>query len=539
MKKYIYIIIGIAIAAACVKQPSESSGISVDMEQIPVPGEGGSFALSLTSDGSWTSSCDVPWITVSPANGPSAAQCRVNVDSTVANESRSGLVRFYNRALGTHCDVKVTQDGYGYNITLDESEVSLKHTALMEEREFTVKVRTNVPFSVRIPETARKWLSCSEPEFNFDRGARPRDVEITFKWGVNSIPLGRDAQVEFVPQSGYSVLRSDLLSVKQAAAPEIVIGHDGDSIAVQSLGRSLSLYTPLSTAEPMRDWDNVKLWEPTDEGYTEDKKGRVRAARFTLFAIEEEIPYEVQYLTEAEELYFFSNANSYLRNLSIGEHICKLTNLKKLTVSAYGLSQFPEEFANLKNLEYLDISCNNFSSVPSILTPENFPNLKHLYLNTCQRYYILDLSNSVYRDLAGLKGEFPRRLLEWEKLETLRLSVNFIEGEMPDMLDYPVVYTESDCTERNLPPAMIGKPKVLPNATFFAFNLNRMYGDLPEWVLIHPNLTDWEPYSLCYPQEGRASNGRAAVFNNVPVNMDYYWSFYDGYKEHEDIYIGD
>lgn len=524
--------------ASCQRDPKIAPAFSVNLESVDAPAEGGAYKVDLTSSDSWMASSDNPWISVSPANGNVSTECVISVDSTVVSKPRTGIVRFKNRVSGENQDIVVTQDGYGYNITLSKKDVVVKHYANLDDRVFEVKVRTNVPFKVDIPK-ACSWITCEAPEMKFDRGARPRVVTLKFKWGINSVPLERSAKVNFLPSDGYSVDYADALDILQMAAPEITIGHDGDSIVVLSIARNLNQLQEITAAEPMRDWDNVRLWEETDEGYTPAKKGRVRAAYFQLFNTYESIPYEVQYLTEAEELIFFSNSNSFMHELSLGEFICKLTNLKKLTVSAYGIVSLPEEFTNLKNLEYLDLSSNNFSTLPDILTPENFPNLKHLFLNTCQRAYILDLSNTISTNLGGFKGPFPRRLLEWENLETLRLSVNFFEGEMPDMLDYPVKYTEQDCIDMNLPKTLVGTPKVLPNATYFAFNLNRMSGDLPDWILYHPHLVEWEPYILCYPQEGRASNGKAAYFNNVPVNMDYYWKFYEGYKEHVDIYLGD
>lgn len=541
MKKTIYYILSAFTAlglAAC--QPRETAvEFKIDVDSITAEAEGGDFGVSLSSSESWMASTDNPWITISPANGPASAECVISIDSTVVSTPRSGLVRFKNRVSGESRDIRVSQDGYGYNITLADNEVKIGNYAYVDKRVFEVKVRTNVPFRVNIPSSAKNWLICEEPEFNIDRGARPREVTLKFKWGVNSVPLSRDAKVSFVPLAGWNVDSADALSVLQDAAPEITIGHEGDSIVVLSISRNLNCLQAINQAEAMRDWDNVTLWEATDPGYTPEKAGRVKSAKFTLFETTEEIPYEVQYLTEAEELVFFSNSNSFLYDLSIGENICKLTNLKRLTVSAYGLSDLPESFKNLSKLEWLDLSSNNFGELPDVLTKENFPNLHALLLNTCQRGYILDLNNTVSERLGGFKGPFPRRLLEWEKLDTLRLSVNFIEGEMPDMLDYEVKYTEADCAEMNLPTTLVGTPKVLPNAKYFAFNLNRMYGSLPDWVLYHPNLTTWEPYMLCYPQEGHASDGTAAYFNNVPVNMDYYWTFYEGYKEHQDIYIGD
>lgn len=529
----------VLMASSCQKDQKIKPQFMVSMDKVTSPAEGGSFKVDLSSADLWMASSNDPWITVSPANGESSAECTISVDSTVVSTPRSGLVRFRNCVTGDNMDVAVSQDGYGYNISLAKKEVSIKNYDSFSSREFVVKVRTNVPFKVEIPTSAYSWLSCEAPEMTFDRGARPRDIAVRFKWGVNSVPLDREAVVKFIPLEGYSVDSSDELNVLQAAAPEITIGHDGDSIVILSIARSIGMADEIVSAQPMRDWDNVTLWEDTDEGYTPEKKGRVKRASFSLFNTYESLPYEVQYLTEAEELKFFSNSNSFIHEFDLGEYVCSLKNLKKLTVSAYGIVSLPDSLANLSNLEYLDLSSNNFSVLPDVLTPENFPKLKTLLLNTCQRGYILDLSNTTATKLGGFKGPFPRRLLEWENLEKLRLSVNYFEGEMPDMLDYEVKYTEEDCEKMNLPKTLVGTPKVLPNAKFFAFNLNRMYGDLPDWVLYHPNLVDWEPYILCYPQEGRASNGRAAFFNNVPTNMDYYWKFYEGYKEHVDIYLGD
>lgn len=538
MRKLIYILSVLCLAAACVPQERRVE-FGVSGNGIEADSAGGTFDLSVSSSDAWTAMSDNPWITVSPANGISSADCKVMIDSTLVSGERKGVIRFRNIASGENMDVQVSQSGFAYKIGLDENTVSINHYKQSEDRTFEVTVRSNVPFNVVIPNNAKSWLSCEEPEFDFNRGARPRDIKLKFTWNVNSVPMEREAFVEFVPKPGYGNVVCDKLNVKQSAAPVIVPGHAGDSITVLSLSRNLNMFQGIVSAEPMSSWDNVVLWEDTDEGFTPEKKGRVRRAAFTLFATDEGIPYEVQYLTEAEELTFFSNVNSFLYNIDLGEYICKLTNLKRLTVSSYGVSKLPESFKNLRKLEYLDLSGNNFDTLPDVISKENFPELKALMLNTCQRYYVLDLSNDVRDNLAGFHGKFPRRLLEWENLEKLRLSVNFIEGEMPDMLDYEVKYTEDDCKKMNLPPALIGTPKVLPNCEFFAFNLNRMSGKLPDWVLYHPHLTDWEPYTLCYSQEGRAADGTLAAFSNVPVNMDYYWNFYDGYKDHVDIYLGD
>lgn len=510
---------------------------SADVNEIGAEAQGGVFKLALQSSESWTAMTDSPWIMISPANGTGSAECQVSVDSSLVAGIRNGIIRFRSTADSKDIDVKVVQSGYGYDISMEKDEVNIDNYANLDDRNFTVNVNTNLPFEVKIPDSASNWLKCEVPEIVFDRGTRPRTATVKFTWGINSVPFERIAEVEIVSADASSSSVSRKLRVVQAAAEPVEIGRAGDSLAVLGIGRSLGLWSMPNSGDRMDNWPNVKLWEEGDEGYTPAKHGRVRAATFYLFGTKEGIPYEVQYLTEAEELNFFSNINSFLYDLDPGEYITELTQLKRLNISAYGLSTLSDSFKKLKNLESLDLSSNNFQTLPSVLTPENFPKLHALYLNTCQRRYIVDLSNEVSKNLGGFQGKFPRRLLEWEKLDTLRLSVNYFEGELPDMEDYEIRYTTEDVKELNLPEALVGTPKVLPNAKFFAINLNRLYGRLPDWLLYHPYFSDWNPYVLVLGQEGKASDGTIAAFDNVPPGLDYYWDFYEGYKEHEDIYI--
>ena len=190
---------------------------------------------------------------------------------------------------------------------------------------------------------------------------------------------------------------------------------------------------------------------------------------------------------------------------------------------------------NLKNLEYLDLSSNCFQKIPDILTPENFPNLHSLILNANQRHTIYDLSNDKRESIGGFVDEpgFPVRLLKWRNLDTLRLSVNYLEGEIPDLKYEPGIekWTAEEVNACDtLPEILIGLPKVLPDTDFFAINFNRLTGELPDWLLYHPKLDYWLPYSLVFSQEGKTRDGQNAGFSNEPVSLDYYYEHYKNKK---------
>ena len=519
-------------AISCVEDPVPSFG--VDRDSIEVGAEGGNVPFRLESGESWVVRTQEPWLTVSPANGNGSTDCTVMVDSALAFTPREGVIRIELLSTGERKDIKVSQKGFDYRIDADTTEFSLANFAPYGERYFELEVQTNVPFSVDIPSEDRNWLSCTMPELVLDRGARPRKLKLRFDWEMNYNQSPREVQVRLNPvESGLQVVGNGVLKVSQQAAETIEIGVKGDSLALIAINRVLNCMSTYDTSERMEFWNGVTVWK------SGPNKGRVRSANFYLFDTKEGLPFQVQYLTAAEELIFFGNTNTFLKDLDPGEHICKLTNLKRLGISAYGLVSLPDALVNLKDLEFLDISGNNFESVPAILCRENFPKLHSLIMNANMRYTFSDLSLATKDNLGGLINEsdtcedgsrgFPKRFLRWSELDTLVFSVNYLQGSIPsleDDPDFPKWTAEEVHACDTLPDRLIGLPKVLPNTKLLTMNLNRLSGELPDWLLYHPCLDLWVPDALVFPQDGRDAQGNACGFSNTPANLDYYYAEY-------------
>ena len=534
MKKSVYLFLMLLVAGftACTSD-GDTVEFATDRAQIQVNEIGGTELIQVTAQGEWSVSTDETWITVSPANGRGTTICKFMIDSAKTAEPRRAKVRIRNNDSWEDRTIVVEQAGYPYLIEVAKEGVELENYAKSEERYFDVKIRANVDFKVQIPDNTN-WLSYENYKLTLDNGMRPREVTIRFKWDINTRPEERFAAVSFTPVSEVSLSQQAALSVKQAAAAPIEAGtRAGDSVALLSIARTLDMMeNSWEMGEPMSRWNGVKLWEEGMEGCTPDKVGRVKYAEFFLFYTKEPIPFEVRYLTAAEELYIFSNANSFLYSLSTGEYLSELTQLKRLTVGAYGLTELHPTFTNLKNLEYLDLGSNNMQVVPKILTKENFPKLKTLIMNANHRSAVYDLSNSTRTDLGGLidEPEFPVDLIKWG-LDTLVLSVNYLHGELPTFEDDDEIpyYTQAEIDAvDSLPQFLVDNriKKVMPTTKLFAINLNRLHGKLPDWLLYHPALNLWYPFSLVFPQEGRDKNGVAAAFENEPVNMNYYYDLY-------------
>ena len=113
-----------------------------------------------------------------------------------------------------------------------------------------------------------------------------------------------------------------------------------------------------------------------------------------------------------------------LLNIDLGSEICELEHLKYLTLFSYGLVSLPDDFVKLgKSLVALDLSANNFTRIPAMLTQENFPKLKSLSFVASRRWQTVDLrKKDEYENGIGLHVNTStdnvfRRLLLWENLE--------------------------------------------------------------------------------------------------------------------------
>ena len=554
-----------ALLAAC-STADESVAFGTDTNSISIDAVGGTKKIKVSANENWVAISNVPWITVSPANGYKSTECSLNIDSAITNTVRNGVVRIVKTGNSAeYQEIRIEQKGFDYAITLDEPTVNIENYASLDKRYFDVKVRTNVDFDVKVPDDKTSWVKFDRYDVALDHGLRPREVTIRFNWGINSGDE-RSAEVSFVPTSESNVTsemlaRNDKLTIEQSAAEPITPNsREGDSVALLSIARTLEVWASSweSSGEKMDNWAGVTLWEEGMEGYVDSLKGRVKAARFYMFSIKEGIPFEVKYLTAAEELEFYSNVNTFQLNLSTGPYICELSQLKRLTIGAYGLTELDENFTNLRNLEYLDLSSNNFEKIPDIINPTNFPKLHVLRMANNQRRLVYDLSNNIATNFGGLYqhtkydsntgsfGEFPSWLFKWEPgevttsegeqtvtgLDTLILSVNYLQGPIPDFKDDESipVYTEApDSLKDAAGECILVKnriKRVMPQLRMLALNLNRMTGALPDWVLYHPALDWWDPFTLLFYQEGKDEQGNLAGFSNEPANMDYYYQAY-------------
>ena len=554
LKIYLCLFTSLLFIAACDDSDEEGiTGFTIDTQEVTLGAIGGMEPVKVASGTKWVAKVDQPWVKVMPANGVGSTNCEIVVDSTLSNDVRHAVVTFVPEGQPKQ-ELKIHQTGYGKMIGLDKYEVEVANMANDDKRYFDISVTTNVKFKVEYPPIG-SWVTTTkrEPELSLDYGARPRTIKMRFKWDMNTDPQERIASIKFLPVNAEDELEKEVtLTVKQEAAPEITDDTRGDSIAIVMASTKMRSMTSWDASERLDYWLGVTVWERTDKGVTPEQIGRVRSVEFRLLNTKEELPVEIGKIKYLETLVIYGNTNTMLLPSSyrIGNALAGLKYLRKLTISALGITTISktELESSRKDLITLDLSGNNFTTIPYDLTPTNFPELLNLSLTGNRRYStITDLSTET-RDNPGLSIDASsstlKNLLKWKNLKSLSLSYNLIYGKLPTFInsyngspEYGVsTYTDEDIQQNDtlmsaseeVKAKLKTIPNILPNAEHFSINLNFLTGDdLPDWLLYHPRFARFDPFTLIYTQDsGKDKSGNIPGFKNEPSNLEWFYERY-------------
>lgn len=590
-------VLGLALFNSCKDENELTSGFSIDKEEITMGENGGLETIQVSGDAKWQTTIDATWVRVLPSNGVGSTLCEVKVDSSVVAEPRYAEIQYMAEG-GTTKTVKITQTGYMKGVFVEnaDQEIVIENSGEYGKRYYNLKVTANIDFEVKVDAGESNWLKYADKVPDYDYGDRPRTFNQRFDWITNVQESERTATVTITPKGDDANVAEPLvLKFRQKSAPKITDNRAGDSLAILAIYETMNGIFKWDASENMIYWDGVELWKATDKEVKDNPKllGRVKSVEFKLFETYESIPYQIKHLWTAKSILFTGNSNTFLKSIKLGPEICALAGegkmLKELTIRAYGLVELPDGFSEFgKNLEMLDLSSNNFEYKEEtfdknglgVINSTNFTKLKRLRLNKITRYDTTrDLSQVAEKDSVGFRwntgfgkftnpptqatnSEYFKMLLKWEQLEELSLSLNLLEGELPS--DKQLIeelniepYTESFLNEMPYYTDSISKtdadryllkvdnetgkaaPRVWPNMRALSLNLNFLTGKLPKWILYHPYLAYWNPFSMIFTQEMDAINTdkKKAGFEAEPTNLSNYTDL--GYSEsYYDVYPG-
>lgn len=521
MKKILYILIMFLALVACSKE-DEAVPFELAQRELLFSADGGVVSFDLSAGGEWTVSCDREWCSVSPTNGVGSIVCQVSVDSSYLYKEREAHLTF--RCGARSLPMTVRQFGYEKVIRLEREHIQVPDFTDYDGLYEDVRVESNVNYDVLIEyadPSLSGWLSARKTAPQAQSIPRAGSVRLNYQMYMSSA-CDREATVIFRQndcQPGETPVESRL-TFRQTRAQEIIPSREGDSLALLALSRIMHLNTAWDASRPMIYWQNVKL-EPITYYNAKLQKTvtepRVTEAAFTMFETDQSLPYQIRFLDQLRVLSFTANGNAHLKRIPLGDDVCQLKNLRSLSLLGYGITELPEAMKQMENLEELELSGNNFTQIPiDIISALDKHKLWYVNLANNRRRDVFSkfYENAAVRDTLGLHGSLPEELFRLQNVCYLGLSYNYFEGSVPDLGYDASAYA-------TLEEKMAHNP-VMPQLEQLSINLNYLSGDLPDWILYHPNLRCWDPYTLTFNQyEGsKDSRGRKTGFNNEPALIE-------------------
>lgn len=524
-KKYIRLLPALltaVLALAACSDKADAPAFGISETELTFAADGGTYAIDLTAGEDWTVSCDREWCLVSPANGDGSTRCEIRVDSSYLYSAREAHLNFrcgtYSRML------TVSQFGYEKVIRLEKTEIEVPDYTEYDGLFEIIRVDANVGYDVTVEYVDKSragWLRVHPMPGKVQSVPRPGTVRIDYDMYMES-DRDRVATIVFRQndaKEGETPVESRL-TFRQTHAQEIIPSREGDSLALLALSRIMHLAENWDAAQPMMYWNNIRLEDVTYYNAKLQRtvtEPRVVEARFSMFSTDEGIPYQVQFLDQLRVFALSGNANAHMKDIDLGEYVTRLRNLRALSLVGYGISRLPDSMAEMTNLEELELSGNNFTTLPmGIIKALDKHKLWYVnFANNRRRdVYSRLYDNRSVRDTLGLHGALPQELFELKNVAYIGLSYNYFEGSLPDM--------GYDASQYATLEEKIAHNPVMPQLEQLSVNLNFLTGPLPDWILYHKNLRCWDPYTLVFNQYegGRDSKGSKVGFTNEPAIIE-------------------
>ena len=507
----------LCLTACNEEETISTTHINLSHEELNFEAHGGISSISLMASDEWTVMSDREWCLVSPANGNASTTCEIRVDSSYLYDSREAHLTFrcgkYSRQL------IIKQLGYEKVIKLDKEMIEVADFSDYEKMFETVHVTSNIPYEVEVKyndPSRTGWLKVRKSEQMSGSIPRPSTVRVDYELYAES-HADRVATLIFKQKNvveGETPVESQL-TFRQKKAQEIIPSRQGDSLAVLAIARLMRCAMNIDTSTPMIHWNNVETEEMeyiNEKGETVDEL-RVVGLRFSMFDTDKSIPYQIRKLDQLRTLTLTGNTNAAGKNIVLEDDITYLPHLQSLNLLGYGICKLPARMKEMTQLEELEMSGNNFTTLPiDIITELDKHNLLYVNFTGNRVKEVFGKLNeySSVKDTIGLHGSLPEALFTLKNVVYIGLSYNYFEGTIPDM-GYDASKYETDEEK-------VANNPVMPQLENLAINLNFLTGNIPDWILYHKNLKCWDPYTLVFNQfeKGKDSYGKRVGFDNVP-----------------------
>lgn len=402
--------------------------ITLKKTNIDFTNEGGSEAISIESNVSWTAKSSASWCTISPTSGnKSTASIKIAADENETYDDRDCTVTIEGE--GITKTITVNQgENLGLLITQDRYELS------NEESTIKVEVKANVEFDVEIND---KWITKIEP-----RSLTTSEIE--FKIAENDTYDNREGSITIKQKDGDMV---STITIFQSQEDAIILSEKEFDLSSAAQSVEVEVKTNIDyeiiIPEDAKDWvshattralrtetvvldiaENKEYEERTVEVIVKDKKTdleetvTIKQAANTGIIVNVETPGTLKELLGKDFLTIgmltikgeINGADiNILREMAGNDRVGKPTKgaLYKLDMSEVeivegGGAYFYSDYylydacftSNNKMTEFMFYGCN---SLTEVVLPNSIDEIKHGALQRCENLESVKMYDSVKR----------------------------------------------------------------------------------------------------------------------------------------------
>ncbi len=182
-----------------VTQKAGKPNISISTSSMETSAEAGNKAITITSNISWTASCDADWVTLShKKGGMGETALTVTVKANTTTSDRSATVKITNSEYNTTKEIKVSQGKFVPELKVDVTEISASAAGATKP----VKVTSNIPWTASCDAD---WVTLSHKKGGMGETA----LTVTVK--ANATTTDRSATVK-ITNSEYNITKEIKIS---------------------------------------------------------------------------------------------------------------------------------------------------------------------------------------------------------------------------------------------------------------------------------------------------------------------------------------
>lgn len=425
------------IPSLTIPQESLTYNLSVDKTLLSVPRETSTVSFTITSNDSWTVSCDKDWISLTPKQGSGNGEVSVRVEENSSTEPRTATIRVTGKQSKT-VEIAVRQEARNVDLTVDINQLSVPETSSV------------VSFSITSNDS---WsVSCNQPWITLSPQQGTGNGEVSVSVTANSSNEERTATIVvsgahgktvevYLTQDAHVEAVTELVNGKEFASliKNISTGgnqnFDASNSTIEkivfevnsSVANGTIVSSPLSPTKVYANYTSAtKTLTISTSAYKIETPKNFSCAFNRLYKLSQIVGIEHLNTRNTEDMSEMFSWCSALPTLDLSGFVTtKVQNMSNMFYGCSGLTSLGISKLSTTNVTNMESMFGNCSSLTSLnVSAFNTTKAQNMYgmFSGCSSLTALDVSNFITKNVTNLKTIFS----DCKSMKDLNLGVNFV-----------------------------------------------------------------------------------------------------------------